>query len=110
LHTMARWLKACGVTTVAMETTGVYWIPPYDILEAHGIKPCLTNARHMKNVAPPLKQNPEKCVLLMDGYDLRCVLAMEADLRELLMAKLAFLNLDAEPYLGAKAFLERADD
>jgi transposase len=50
LHAMARWLKACGVTTVAMEATGVYWIPPYDILEAHGIKPCLTNARHMKNV------------------------------------------------------------
>jgi transposase len=50
LHAMARWLKACGVTTVAMEATGVYWIPPYDILETHGIKPCLTNARHMKNV------------------------------------------------------------
>jgi len=63
-----------------------------------------------ENVAPLLKQNPEKCVLLMDGYDLRCVLAMEADLRELLMAKLACLNLDAEPHLGVKAFLERADD
>jgi transposase len=50
LHTMARWLNACGVTTVAMESTGVYWIPLYDILEAHGIRPCLTNARHMKNV------------------------------------------------------------
>ena len=50
LHAMARWLNACGVTTVAMESTGVYWIPLYDILEAHGIRPCLTNARHMKNV------------------------------------------------------------
>ena len=50
LEEMARWLKACGVTTVAMESTGVYWIPLYDILEAHGIHPCLTNARHMKNV------------------------------------------------------------
>jgi transposase len=50
LHAMARWLQACGVTTVAMESTSVYWIPLYDILEAHGIKPCLTNARHMKNV------------------------------------------------------------
>ena len=50
LHAMARWLKACGVTTVAMESTGVYWIPLYDVLEAHGVKPCLTNARHMKNV------------------------------------------------------------
>jgi transposase len=50
LEAMACWLKKCGVTTVAMESTGVYWIPLYDILEAHGIRPCLTNARHMKNV------------------------------------------------------------
>ncbi len=50
LQAMARWLKACGITTVAMESTGVYWIPLYDILEAHGIRPCLTHARHMKNV------------------------------------------------------------
>jgi transposase len=50
LHAMVQWLKACRVTTVAMESTGVYWIPLYDILEAHGIRPCLTNARHMKNV------------------------------------------------------------
>ena len=50
LQAMAAWLKVCGVTTVAMESTGVYWIPLYDILETHGIKPCLTNARHMKNV------------------------------------------------------------
>jgi transposase len=50
LQVMVQWLKVCGVTTVAMESTGVYWIPLYDILEAHGIRPCLTNARHMKNV------------------------------------------------------------
>jgi transposase len=50
LQAMAQWLKACGITTAAMESTGVYWIPAYDVLEAHGVKPCLTNARHMKNV------------------------------------------------------------
>jgi transposase len=38
------------VTTVALESTGVYWIPLYDILERRGIRPCLVNARHMKNV------------------------------------------------------------
>ena len=38
------------MTTVAMESTGVYWIPLYDILEQRGIRPCLVNARHMKNV------------------------------------------------------------
>lgn len=50
LHRLADWLVACGITTVAMESTGVYWIPLYDILEARGLKPCLVNARHMKNV------------------------------------------------------------
>lgn len=50
LQQLADWLIACGVKTVAMESTGVYWIPLYDILEARGLKPCLVNARHMKNV------------------------------------------------------------
>jgi len=50
LQKLADWLVACGVTTVAMESTGVYWIPLFDILEARGLKPCLVNARHMKNV------------------------------------------------------------
>jgi len=50
LDEMARWLVSCGVTTVAMESTGVYWIPLYDVLEQHGVRPCLVNARNMKNV------------------------------------------------------------
>ena len=50
LHRLVDWLVACGVTTVAMESTGVYWIPLYDVLEQRGLKPCLVNARHMKNV------------------------------------------------------------
>src|SRR3982751_704725 len=50
LQELAAWLSRCGVTTAAMESTGVYWIPLYDILEQHGIKPCLVNARQMKNV------------------------------------------------------------
>jgi transposase len=37
-------------TAVAMESTGVYWIPPYDVLEQHGVKPCLVDARAMENV------------------------------------------------------------
>ena len=35
LHEMAQWLKVCGVTTAAMESTGVYWIALYEVLEAH---------------------------------------------------------------------------
>ena len=50
LHQMAEWLVSCGITTAAMESTGVYWIPVYDVLEQHGIQPCLVNPRNMKNV------------------------------------------------------------
>jgi len=50
LQRLADWLVGCGITTVAMESTGVYWIPLYDIWQARGLKPCLVNARHMKNV------------------------------------------------------------
>ena len=50
LEEMAKWLVSCRVATVAMESTGVYWIPLYDILESYGITPCLVNARNMKNV------------------------------------------------------------
>jgi transposase len=50
LERLVDWLMDCGVTTVAMESTGVYWIPLYDLLEQRGIRPCLANVRHMKNV------------------------------------------------------------
>jgi transposase len=51
LEAMADWLKECGVTTVAMESTGVYWIPVFQVLERRGFKVCLVNARHVKNVS-----------------------------------------------------------
>ena len=50
LQRLTDWLIRCGVTTVVMESTGVYWIPLFEMLEQRGIRPCLTNARHMKNV------------------------------------------------------------
>ncbi len=50
LHALADWLDACGVDTVAMESTRVYWIPIYEILEARGFEVYLVNARHIKNV------------------------------------------------------------
>jgi transposase len=50
LEELADWLVDSGITTVAMESTGVYWIPLYQILSDHGIRTCLVNARHMKNV------------------------------------------------------------
>jgi len=50
LHRLADWLEQCGIDTVAMEATGVYWIPLYEILEARGFQVYLVNARHLKNV------------------------------------------------------------
>lgn len=50
LHALADWLQACGIQTVAMESTGVYWIPLYELLEARGFQVFLVNARHLKNV------------------------------------------------------------
>ncbi len=50
LIAIADWLQACGVRTVAMESTGVYWIPLFQILETRGFEVCLVNARHVKNV------------------------------------------------------------
>ena len=47
---MAEWLKKCGIRTVAMQSTGVYWIPVYDVLEAAGMEVHLVNARETKNL------------------------------------------------------------
>jgi len=54
------WLQECRVTTVAMESTSVYWIPLFQILEAAGIEVCLVNARHCKNL-PGRKSDVRDC-------------------------------------------------
>jgi len=50
LERLAEWLTACGITSIAMESTGVYWIPVFEILEARGFAMSLVNAHHVKNV------------------------------------------------------------
>src|SRR6267142_1192833 len=50
LIALADWLQQCGVTTVAMESTGVYWIPLFELLERRGFEVKLVDARHVKNV------------------------------------------------------------
>jgi len=50
LYRLADWLQQCGIKTVAMESTGVYWIPVYEILEARGFEVLLVNARDVHNV------------------------------------------------------------
>lgn len=51
LEAMAQWFKECGVTSVAMESTGIYWIPLFQILERKGFQVILVNARQIKNVS-----------------------------------------------------------
>jgi transposase len=51
LNRLADWLRACRVDTVAMESTGVYWIPLFELLAARGFEVLLVNARHVKNVS-----------------------------------------------------------
>ena len=50
LQRLAEWLAQCGVKTVAMESTGVYWIPLYEILEQRGFEVVLVNARDVHNM------------------------------------------------------------
>ena len=69
LHELAKWLVKCGVDTVAMESTGVFWIPVYAVLIDYGIAVCLVNARHYKNV-PGRKSDVSDCVWLRDLHSL----------------------------------------
>src|ERR1044072_4217444 len=50
LHRLADWFEQCGVETVAMESTGVYWIALYEILDQRGLEVIVVNARDAKHV------------------------------------------------------------
>jgi transposase len=60
LHSLADWLDSCGIDMVAMESTGIYWIPVFEILEMRGFRVSLVNARHLKNV-PGRKSDVSDC-------------------------------------------------
>src|ERR1700721_665751 len=60
LHALADRLEQCGIHSVAMESTSVYWIPIYQILEARGLEVYLVNAKHVKNV-PGRKTDVSDC-------------------------------------------------
>ena len=68
LYRMVDWLEACRIDTVAMEATGVYWIPIYDILEQRGFKVVLVNARHVKNV-PGRKTDVVDCQWIQELHE-----------------------------------------
>jgi transposase len=60
LQALAEWLAVCQIKTVAMESTGVYWIPIFELLESRGLDVYLVNARHIKNV-PGRKSDIQDC-------------------------------------------------
>lgn len=60
LFALTDWLRQCNIRSVAMESTGVYWIPLYQILETHGFEVFLVNAHHVKNV-PGRKSDVSDC-------------------------------------------------
>ncbi len=69
VEALADWLLACGVDTVVMESTGVYWIPAFELFEARGIQCCLVNARHVKHV-PGRKSDVQNCQWLQKLHSL----------------------------------------
>jgi transposase len=98
LHELADWLIECGVDTVALESTGVYWIPVYEILEQRGLKVWLVDARQMKYV-PGRKSDVQDCQWLQKLMSLGllrgafrpdgqvCVVRAVARQREVLIAE-----------------------
>jgi transposase len=100
LNAMADWLLACGVDTVALESTGVYWIPVFEVLEQRGLKVFLVDARQMKYV-PGRKSDVQDCQwlqrLMSQGYlraafrptDEVCVVRAVARQRDVLLAEQA---------------------
>jgi len=69
LHRLADWLLACGVQTVAMESTGVYWIPIFEVLEARGLQVFLVNSWHLKHV-PGRKSDVLDCQWIQQLHSL----------------------------------------
>lgn len=61
LYAIAKWLKECMIKTIAMESTGVYWIPLFQVLEEKGFEVYLVNARHVKNVPGRSKTDRIDC-------------------------------------------------
>ena len=64
LERMAAWLQSCGIETVAMQSTGVYWFAVYDVLEKRGLQVFLVNASHTKNL-PGRKSDVQESQWLM---------------------------------------------
>jgi transposase len=92
LEALADWLASCGIRTVVMESTAVYWIPLFQILQKRGIEARLVNARHVKNV-PGRKR---------DGADLAQVPGINSLTAQMLLTEIG-PDLSAFPNVAAFA-------
>ena len=71
LHQISAWLKACGIDTVAMESTGVYWVPLYERLVADGFDVLPGNAKAIKNIAEKKTDEVDaEWIMLLHSYGL----------------------------------------
>ena len=68
LHDMAQWLVSCGIKTVAMESTGVYWIPVAQVLDQYNLEVKIVDASHLKNV-PRRKTDVADCRWLQELHE-----------------------------------------
>jgi transposase len=83
LHELVHWLIQCGIETVAMESTGIYWIPLFEMLESNRIEVYLVNPNHVKNIAGK-KDDIEDCQWLRQLHTyglLRASFVPEKDIR-----------------------------
>jgi len=106
LRCMARWLKACGMETVALQSTGVYWIPVYDVLEGEGLEVYLVNARGTKNL-PGRKSDVQECQWLRKLHtygllqpDLLFELQQVMDAYDFYRRQLGIIDKQLEEYLA----------
>lgn len=105
LHRLVDWLVACRITHVALESTGVYWIPVFEMLEARGLQVSLVTARHVKNV-PGRKSDVSDAEWLRD---LHIMGLLRGSFRppEAIVALRAYLRQRTTLIEGASAHVQR---
>jgi transposase len=105
LQQMAAWLKGCGINTVAMQSTGVYWLPVYEILTEEGLQVFLVNARHTKNL-PGRKTDVQECQWLLQLHTFGLLNNSFRPPEEICVLR-AYWRQRAEHVLSASACIQR---
>ena len=105
LHRLADWLETCDVRTVAMESTGIYWIPLYEILQERGFEVLLVNAHHVKNV-PGRKTDVVDCQWIQELHTYGLLRGSFIPPREILALR-AYMRLREKHVENAAAHLQR---